>query len=152
MEPTALPLRDIHLPEPIGWWPLAPGWWSLLVMLALLIGILVYVIKRRRRITPIKLALAELAELEADGNMTAVQKVQALSILMKRVALSVRSREEVAGLSGQDWLNLLDQLFDSDQYTQGAGRYLAESPYRRHVSSAEVAGLCQCIRGNLSKL
>jgi Ca-activated chloride channel family protein len=90
--------------------------------------------------------------LEADGEMTAVQKVQALSILMKRIALSMRIREEVAGLVGQDWLKLLDQLFDSDQYTQGAGRYLAEAPYRSKVSYAEVAGLCQLIRDSLSRL
>ena len=30
MDEKALPLRDLHLPEPIGWWPLAPGWWVIL--------------------------------------------------------------------------------------------------------------------------
>ncbi|HVS24646.1 MAG TPA: DUF4381 family protein, partial [Gammaproteobacteria bacterium] len=24
---TQLPLRDIHLPGLISWWPPAPGWW-----------------------------------------------------------------------------------------------------------------------------
>ena len=24
-------LRDIQLPEPISWWPLAPGWWVLII-------------------------------------------------------------------------------------------------------------------------
>ncbi len=28
MEPSELPLRDLHLPDAVGWWPLAPGWWG----------------------------------------------------------------------------------------------------------------------------
>ena len=30
MDPTQVPLRDLHLPMTIGWWPLAPGWWILI--------------------------------------------------------------------------------------------------------------------------
>ena len=28
-----LPLRDIHLPEAVSWWPPAYGWWLLVVLL-----------------------------------------------------------------------------------------------------------------------
>ena len=27
MDPEQIPLRALHLPDAIGWWPLAPGWW-----------------------------------------------------------------------------------------------------------------------------
>ena len=27
MDPQQIPLRDLHLPDAISWWPLAPGWW-----------------------------------------------------------------------------------------------------------------------------
>lgn len=46
-EPLAQ-LRDIHLPEAVGWWPPAPGWWllALLLVAALVYGLLWW---RRRR-------------------------------------------------------------------------------------------------------
>ena len=35
MDPQAIPLRGLHLPEAVGLWPLAPGWWLLLLILVL---------------------------------------------------------------------------------------------------------------------
>ena len=35
MDPSEIPIRDLHLPEAIGWWPLAPGWWVLIVLLGI---------------------------------------------------------------------------------------------------------------------
>ena len=34
MDPTRLPLRDVHLPASPSWWPPAPGWWWLAAVLA----------------------------------------------------------------------------------------------------------------------
>ena len=34
MDPEQIPLRDLHLPEAIGWWPLAPGWWVVIALVA----------------------------------------------------------------------------------------------------------------------
>ena len=141
MPMESLPLRDIHLPDPIGWWPLAPGWWGLLVLLISLIGILVYVIRRRRRVTPIKLALAELAQLEANPDLSTREQLEALSILMRRVALTLYPRDEVAGRVGEDWLNWLDRTGGEPAFQQEAGRLLADLPYRPAQSEAEVIEL-----------
>ena len=42
-------LRDIHLPEAIGWWPLAPGWWLLIILVCLGLITLARLFLRRRQ-------------------------------------------------------------------------------------------------------
>ena len=42
MDPQQIPLRDLHLPEVIGWWPLAPGWWFLIALAVAGLGYLSY--------------------------------------------------------------------------------------------------------------
>ncbi|HAD08873.1 MAG TPA: hypothetical protein DCF62_05290 [Porticoccaceae bacterium] len=41
-------LRDIHLPEAIGWWPPAPGWWLLTLLLIAALGYALWWWRRRR--------------------------------------------------------------------------------------------------------
>ena len=66
MNDDALPLRDLQLPEAVGWWPLAPGWW---VLLALSVAGFAYLSWRWYRAwrfnAPRRYALRELARFEA---------------------------------------------------------------------------------------
>ncbi|MDB9952467.1 DUF4381 domain-containing protein [Porticoccaceae bacterium] len=58
-------LRDIHLPETISWWPLAPGWWVLIILLGLVTGwIIVKAVQRKRANLYRRQALAKLLEIE----------------------------------------------------------------------------------------
>ena len=41
MDPEQIPLRDLHLPEAIGLWPLAPGWWVTITLAVIFLGFLV---------------------------------------------------------------------------------------------------------------
>ena len=64
IDPAEIPLRDIHLPEPISWWPLAPGWWILvggLLALAIL-GFLAWRFYARRQIRRAERALASIEQ------------------------------------------------------------------------------------------
>ena len=133
MDPATLPLRDIRLPEPVGWWPPAPGWWLLAFVLALLfVWIAVRVRKARRQGRARRHALKQLKQLEAnydrDGNAVALGR--GLSILVRRTMLAYAPRADVAGLAGDAWLDWLDDGLANPQFRLGAGRALAELPYR----------------------
>jgi len=125
-----LPLRDIHLPETIGWWPPAIGWWLLLILIPLLGFILFWLYKRITRQTAVKNAKKILTAIRSDKETNKSQKLQQLSTLLRRVAISVSPREQCAALTGQAWLQYLDRSVKGAPFAEGVGRCLADSHFR----------------------
>jgi hypothetical protein len=130
-------LRGYHSPDPVSWWPPAPGWWLLALLTAgLLVLFLVWAQRtwRRRRLARAapRAALDELAALRAayarDGDVAAF--VRGLSRLLRRFALARYPRRAVAGLSGEDWLAFLDAHGGAGRFQTGPGRDLLVAPYR----------------------
>jgi hypothetical protein len=80
-------LRDIHLPEPISWWPLAPGWWLLAVVI---IGVLFFsirwLVKRRARNCYRKEARRVLADISALSPNDNLKQCQDILSLLRRTA------------------------------------------------------------------
>lgn len=101
-----LPLKDIHLPAEISAWPPAPGWWLLAV---LIIGLLVLAVRwwKRRQRHPVTLALRELKIIENGDQCSNADQALALSRLLRRTALSLYPREQVASLTGDAWREFL---------------------------------------------
>ena len=70
--------------------------------------------------------------------------------LVKRTALAAFPREEVASLSGIEWLQFLDRTGHTDAFTRGRGRLLAELAYDPQViaplDAAAVEELFSVIR------
>jgi hypothetical protein len=126
-DPQTLPLRDIHLPDPVGWWPPALGWWLLLGLTLLLLAMLVYLWRRRRRSRFRRLALRELDRL---AQLPTGELAAALSQLLRQAALCHFPRHEVAGLCGEAWLAFLDRPFADRPFAEGIGRSLLDAPYR----------------------
>lgn len=122
-----LPLRDIHLPDPVGWWPPAPGWWLLTALILLLVGGFLGLRRRYRHRRYRRLALRELERLE---QLPPAELAAGLSRLLRRAALCHFPRGECAGLSGEAWLAFLDRPFADNPFSEGAGRCLLEAPYR----------------------
>jgi len=155
MDPQAIPLRGLHLPEPVGWWPLAPGWWVLLAMLVIACGLLVRAwLRRRAHSAARRKALRQLEESRSafvyHGNPVVLGAE--VSELLRRAMLAYAPRSEVAGLTGEDWLAWLDRDLETPRFREGAGRCLLELPYRNPETLAgdvDIDGMLAAVRERL---
>jgi hypothetical protein len=85
--------------------------------------------------------------IEGDANMGSMQKLCELSVLIRRVAISVAPRKEVAGLTGRAWLAFLDNGLKDEPFSVGVGRLLVDAPYRKTPPTdpeiSQLLGLCR---------
>jgi hypothetical protein len=127
-------LHDIVVPGPVPWWPLAPGWYAVaLTLLVLLLWAGIAIQRRRRAGRYRRAALAELAALRQAARDPAQRAgaLDALPVLLKRVALACWPRERVARLSGAGWWRLLDLSGGGDRFTGTHGPTLSRVAYQR---------------------
>lgn len=147
MPTTQLPLKDIHLPEAIGWWPPAIGWWLLAILIPLLIAVLYWFYKRLTRKTAIKTAKKNLATIKENPALDNNQKLRELSMLVRRVAITVSPRTEAASLTGRQWLEFLDKSLTDAPFSEGCGQLLADAPYRNTLPTeleiSQLISLCE---------
>jgi hypothetical protein len=128
-------LRDIHSPDPIGWWPPAPGWWLLAALLLAGLALAGWLLYRQYRRNGYRRAAGrELSQawacLQEQGDADGY--VHDLSQILRRTALAAYPAHLVNGLHGQSWLRFLDQTSKNpgDDFSAGAGRDLLVLPYR----------------------
>ncbi len=123
LAPTSLDLlEDIVVPEPVSWWPLAPAWWVLIAIVVLGSACWGWLAYRRGKSNAYRrAALRELDEL-GDG-------VAGVPALMKRVALAMWPRSEIAGLSGERWIAFLRDT-SPDGFDEESAEALLEAGYR----------------------
>ncbi|MGR9052830.1 MAG: DUF4381 domain-containing protein [Gammaproteobacteria bacterium] len=147
MNPNELPLRDIHLPEPVGWWPPAPGWWLAAILLPLALWACMLIYRRITRASALKTAKKILAAIKQDTGGDDYDKLCRISVLLRRTAISLAPRSEVAGLTGRAWLAYLDASMPGRPFSDGAGKQLIEAPYRERSSLRadlpELLTLCE---------
>ncbi len=98
-------------PEAVHFWPPAPGWYMLAGLLMLLLVFLAYkrVIHRRRNRYRVR-ALQQMTEIiRSAGDAPDQQALLALGRLLKITALAVYPRENVASLTGKEWIGFLTE-------------------------------------------
>lgn len=128
-----LPLRDIHLPDAISWWPPAIGWWLLLVLIPLSIFGLWWSYKRVTRNTAIKSAKRLLITIKNDPTTDNLQKLQQLSTWLRRVIMSIAPDQHNAGLTGHAWLIYLDNNVEGSPFSEGIGQCLTDAQFRQSI-------------------
>lgn len=139
LDPASLQnLNDIVLPATVGWWPLAPGWYILFGLSLIALAWFGYrslhhwMNNRYRRA-----ALRELQLLEKriDDPEVRDAKLRQIPILLKRTALSVYPRSQVASLSGKDWFLFLNSTLKNPSFTESTASTLSKISY----SSGELS-------------
>lgn len=146
MDPALLNLRDIHLPEAVSWWPPALGWWFLGFLLLLFsvyqAGRFWHALPRRRAVHEARVEF-ERIRLRYRAERDGVRLLAELSVLLRRVAVTIGPRTQVAGLTGRAWLEELDRGLGGNGFRQGPGRLLADAPYQPQVPVRNVEMLLE---------
>lgn len=141
-------LRGYRLPDAPSWWPPAPGWWLLALVLLVLGALGVWwMLRRRRRHAAARQARRELAHLRSNmlEHGASAAHVRELSRLLRRYAVAAFPQRKVASLTGEEWLQFLDQHGGGERFRKGPGRQLVDAPYRAEsaASANELAALVE---------
>lgn len=154
LQNNALALRDIHLPEPVSWWPPAPGWWLLLALLIIVCSVTyLWLISWRKNQQKKRIQKASLIELENirstyNNDLNLVRLARSLSILLRRICLSYYPHTHVPGMTGEQWLSYLDETAEKKGFKTDSGNILATAPYlpdrsRPAFDAENLLSLCE---------
>jgi hypothetical protein len=153
-DPTSLDrLHDIVVPPSVPWWPPAPGWYYVIVLvlsIALVLVVRGFIRWQRNRYR--REALAELARQEQRLRDPA-QRPAALAVmaeLLKRAAVTAYSRRKVAALTGPAWFAFLDRTGRTTVFSRGEGAKLEAAVYdpagTTKLDEAEARVLAQRVK------
>jgi hypothetical protein len=124
-------LRDIHSAPQVPWWPPAPGWWILALLLVFVLvwlgrrGLSRFRVHQRRKQM---LGWVEHLNTTIDPGRDPQAYLSTLNRIFKLVALRAFPDQKCAALAGQDWVNFLAGQMNDSQPME-ALEVLAAGPY-----------------------
>tara|TARA_A100001037_G_C15108033_1_gene617498 strand:+ start:843 stop:1328 length:486 start_codon:yes stop_codon:yes gene_type:complete len=131
-------LRNIHLPPEPNWWPPAPGWWVLGIIVAAAVLLILHILKKREnRLLPYKSAESLLKTLrqKLDNNtINELEYANQCNAVIKRILVHVKKDKVAISAQGHAWLQLLDKISSSDQFTNGPGKILGDARFKKENS------------------
>jgi len=144
-------IDEIVLPAPVSWWPSAPGWKVLGIMVVLwLMFKAVRWIRRWWRNRYRREALKRVAQVQKQAGQQWREVVVVLPYYIKVTALHAYPREDVASLSGESWVRFLDAHYAGPPFSSGVGRKLLSVAYlppaQWQLKEAEAKQLLEMVR------
>lgn len=147
-------LRDLHLPQAIGWWPLAPGWWAIGMLMIIIAATAAWQLQRYRRLRdPRRRAVVELRDTYQQwlkhGNASTYY--QQSHRVLRQLAIQMADRASVSRLAGERWVNWLDERVEQPlsvdaRHALAVGGYrlqCADSIQQLHAEYVRWASTCR---------
>ena len=76
MNPQSIELRDIRYPSEIDWWPMALGWWIVIILAVTLLFVIIFKLyKKYNENRARRAALSWLNSIQNDNNIRSDTKV-----------------------------------------------------------------------------
>ena len=97
--------------------------------------------QRLTRKTALKAAKKHFKSLRQNEQLTKQEQLVALSSLMRRTAVSLYPRTDVASLTGEDWLNFLDKSIANRGFNSDTGWLLTDALYSQSVDTQYLGAL-----------
>jgi hypothetical protein len=146
-------LRDIHIPRPVSLWPLAMGWWGILIFV---ISSVSYTLLKKHKSKPKniwKITKPELVRIQKSYRIhrSEAQSCADLSMLIRRVVLLYYPRTDIASLTGEQWLKFLDNTTSNQDFSNGLGRWVVTAPYMSEPK-LDIKQTFSFVRGWLKQL
>lgn len=133
-------LADIHLPEPVGLWPPAPGWWilALLLLVSAVLGTRRFIRYDRLRkvcrhaLAELDLCLARLNSAAAsDSDVAKLRYINEVNTVLRRVALVHFPLAASASLDGNAWVDFIRQKGESSAMTEEIAAALSYGRFQK---------------------
>lgn len=124
-------LRDIHGAPPASWWPLAPGWWLLglvvVVLSVLLIRFLIrwYKVRQRRKQM---LGWVDFLNAIVDPANEPQAYLGMLNRIFKLVAIKAYPEQNCASMAGREWAEFMINKMTGEASAESLN-VLASGPY-----------------------
>lgn len=146
-------LKDVHT-LPSSWWPPAPGWWIVALVILSVLGFFALRFYRgNRQFRWIAVAETELTALESAfelGELDEQTTVKRLSVLMRRSAIAALGRERVARATDEQWIQVISEV-GNGCFSRSDAELLQSAPYKaQSLSGEQVQGLLKSCSGWLA--